>query len=54
MDWAVYRAFVHTDNRYYDLIRPKISFLRTRDLPDLDHVYFRKKPFDVKKPPLWG
>jgi hypothetical protein len=48
MNWAVYRAFVAGDNRYYDLLSSKISLLVTRDLPELKHVYCRKRPFETK------
>lgn len=49
MNWAVYRAFVEGDNRYYDAIKSKVSFLQTRDSPEHSHAYSRKKPFDAKK-----
>jgi hypothetical protein len=45
----VHSAFVNGDNRYYDAIKSKISFLTTRDLPDLSSAYNRKKPFDAKE-----
>lgn len=49
INWAVYRAFVAGDDRYYHVLQPKISFLLTRDMPTLQHIYTRKKPFDTKR-----
>ena len=49
MNWAVYRAFVNQDDRYYNAIKSKISVLMTRDMPDLKHVYSRKKPFEARE-----
>jgi len=52
MNWAVYRAFVRGEMRYFDFIADKVSLLV--DLYDLDNYpnnwYSRdKNPFDVKK-----
>jgi hypothetical protein len=49
MNWAVYRAFVNGDDRYYDSIKSKISVIVTRDMPEFKRVYSRKNPFDVRE-----
>jgi hypothetical protein len=51
MTWAVYRAIVNDDSRYYDLLSSKISFLETRFVPEMKHVYCRKNPLDVRAVP---
>jgi hypothetical protein len=49
MNWAVYRAFVNGDDRYYDAVKSKISLIVTRHMPDpIRHVYTRKRPFNPR------
>lgn len=51
MNWAVYRAFVKREMRYFDFIADKVSLLV--DLYDLNSYprnwYSRENPFDIKK-----
>ncbi|MEK6752610.1 MAG: hypothetical protein AABZ00_10135 [Chloroflexota bacterium] len=51
MNWAVYRAFVKREMRYFDFIADKVSFLV--DLYDLQNYphnwYSRENPFDIEK-----
>lgn len=51
MNWAVYRAFVKREMRYFEFIADKVSLLI--DLYDLENYphnwYSRENPFDIKK-----
>lgn len=51
MNWAVYRAFVKGEMRYFDYVRDKVSFLV--DLYDSriypKNYYSRINPFDIRK-----
>jgi hypothetical protein len=51
MNWAIYRAFVKRETRYFDFIAEKVSFLV--DLYDVQNYprnwYSRENPFDIKK-----
>jgi hypothetical protein len=51
MNWAVYRAFVRREMRYFDFIADKVSLLV--DLYDGAHYphnwYNRRNPFHVDK-----
>lgn len=51
MNWAVYRAFVKREMRYYKFVEEKVSLLV--DLYDTDKYpknwYNRNNPFDVQK-----
>ncbi len=51
MNWAIYRAFVRREMRYFDFIADKVSFLV--DLYDMQNYpknwYSRENPFDIKK-----
>lgn len=51
MNWAVYRAFVRREMRYFQVVQDKVSLLV--DLYDRVHYpknwYNRKNPFDITK-----
>lgn len=51
MNWAIYRAFVRREMRYFDFISDKVSLLV--DLYDMQNYpknwYSRENPFDIKK-----
>ena len=51
MNWAVYRAFVSREMRYYRLVENKVSFLvdlyDTKNYPR--NFYSRENPFDIEK-----
>jgi hypothetical protein len=51
MNWAVYRAFVNSEMRFYRVVEDKVSLLV--DLYDQDNYpntwYSRRNPFDCKK-----
>lgn len=51
MNWAVYRAFVRQEMRYFDFVADKASLIL--DLYDLDKYphnwYSRENPFNIKK-----
>lgn len=51
MNWAVYRAFVRREMRYFQVVQDKVSLLV--DLYDRAHYpknwYNRKNPFDATK-----
>jgi len=51
MNWAIQRAFIKKDMRYFNFMKRKISFLV--DVYDFENypnnIYSRKKPFDIKK-----
>ncbi len=51
LNWAVYRAFVKGEMRYYRFIEPKVSLLV--DLYDHENYpnnwYTHERPFDIKK-----
>jgi len=51
MNWAVQRAFVRGDMKYYDIIRSKISLVVDLYEPNTSksRYYNRKNPFDIKK-----
>ena len=54
MNWAVYRAFVNREMRYFHLTESKISFLvdlyDTKNYPH--NFYSRENPFDIEKASL--
>jgi hypothetical protein len=51
MNWAVYRAFVNREMRYYRFVESKVSFLLdlydTKNYPR--NFYSRENPFDIEK-----
>jgi hypothetical protein len=51
MNWAVYRAFVRGEMRYYHSVEDKVSLLV--DLYDVSRYprnwYTRENPFDIEK-----
>jgi len=51
MNWAVQRAFIKKDLRYYNYIKDKVSFVC--DIYDFDkypnNFYNKSNPFDVNK-----
>lgn len=51
MNWAIQRAFVKGDARYYDFIKEKVSFIC--DIYDFDkypnNFYSKANPFDLNK-----
>ena len=51
LNWAVYRAFVRQEMRYYQFIESKVSLLI--DLYDTENYpnnwYNQKNPFDINK-----
>lgn len=51
MNWAVYRAFVKREMRYYRFVEPKVSLLvdlyDTANYPN--NWYSRENPFDINK-----
>ena len=50
-NWAIYRAFVNSDMRYYNYIKEKFGLIV--DLYDYKekwlNFYNKKNPFDIKK-----
>jgi hypothetical protein len=50
MNWAVQRAYIRDEMRYYNFIEDKVSFLwDIYDFQKGKKPYCRKNPFDVKK-----
>jgi hypothetical protein len=51
MNWAVYRAFVKREMRYYRFVEEKVSLLV--DLYDVAHYpnnwYHHRNPFEIEK-----
>lgn len=51
MNWAVYRAFVKREMRYFNFVRDKVSFLVDRYDTDKypENWYSRNNPFSIEK-----
>ena len=51
MNWAVYRAFVKQEMRYFDFVADKVDLLIDRYDSDKspDNWYDQGNPFDIKK-----